>query len=87
MEMWVWNAALTIILALVGWGARTKDKQYDDLDEEVKRLQVLLNRTREEVAKEYVTKVEVHTDINRVLDRLERLDAKLDRLMEGKHAS
>jgi len=87
MEMWVWNAALSIILALVGWGVRTKDKQLEDMDEEVKRLQVLLNRTREEVAKEYVTKSEVHTDINRVLDRLERLDTKLDRLMEVRHAS
>ena len=87
MERWIWNAALTIILALVGWGVRTKDKQYEVLDEEVTRLQVLLNRTREEVAKEYVTKSEVHTDINRVLDRLERLDAKLDRLMEARHAS
>ena len=87
MEMWVWNAALTIILALVSWGVRTKDKQLEDMDEEVKRLQVLLNRTREEIAKEYVTKSEVHTDINRVLDRLERLDTKLDRLMEVRHAS
>jgi hypothetical protein len=87
MEMWVWNAALTIILALVGWGVRTKDKQLEDMDDEVKRLQVLLNRTREEIAKEYVTKSEVHTDINRVLDRLERLDTKLDRLMEVRHAS
>jgi predicted DNA-binding protein YlxM (UPF0122 family) len=44
----------------------------------------LLNRTREEVAKEYVTKAEVHNDINRVIDRLEALDAKLDRIMEGR---
>jgi len=34
-----------------------------------------------------VTKQEVHADINRVLDRLDRLDEKLDRLMESKHAS
>jgi hypothetical protein len=82
----VWNSALTIILALVGWGIRVRDKEVTDLREEQQRLQVLLNRTREEVAKEYVTKVEVHADINRVLDRLERLDEKLDRLMERKHA-
>lgn len=49
---------------------------------EVARLGILLNKTREEVAKEYVTKVEVHADINRVLDRLDRLDTKLDRLVE-----
>jgi len=38
--------------------------------------------TREQIAREYVTKAEVHADINRVIDRLEALDAKLDRLME-----
>ena len=82
----VWNSTLTIILALIGWGIRVRDKEVSDLRDEQQRLQVLLNRTREEVAKEYVTKVEVHADINRVLDRLERLDEKLDRLMERKHA-
>jgi hypothetical protein len=80
MEMMLWNAALTIILGLVGWVL--KDKA-----DELKRVTILLNRTREEVAKEYVTKVEVHADINRVLDRLDRLDEKLDRLMEKRHAS
>jgi hypothetical protein len=39
------------------------------------------------MAKEYVTKQEVHADINRVLDRLDRLDEKLDRLMGAKHAN
>lgn len=82
----VWNSTLTIILALIGWGIRARDKEMSDLRDEQQRLQVLLNRTREEVAKEYVTKLEVHADINRVLDRLERLDEKLDRLMERKHA-
>ena len=72
-------------LGAAGWGLRTKDKEVDALKEELQRIQILLNRTREEVAKEYVTKVEVHADINRVLDRLDRLDAKLDRLVEAKH--
>ena len=80
--MVLWNTAITVILALIGWGWRIKDKELDSQKEELQRLQILLNRTREEVAKEYVTKVEVHADINRVLDRLDRLDAKLDRLME-----
>lgn len=75
MEMMLWNVVLTGALALVSWFART-------MWAEVQRLSILLNRTREEVAKEYVTKVEVHHDINRVIDRLEALDAKLDRLME-----
>ena len=64
------------------------DQLVEDKDKanELSRLQILLNRTREEVAKEYVTKVEVHADINRVLDRLDRLDAKIDRLVEVRSA-
>lgn len=71
MEMMLWNALLTTLLGLVGWTLKTKSEEID-------RLQILLNRTREEIAKEYVTKVDVHHDINRVLDRLDRLEGKLD---------
>ena len=74
MELMLWNIGLTVLLGFVGWVLKEKSA-------ELSRLQILLNRTREEVAKEYVTKAEVHTDINRVLDRLDRLDEKLDRLM------
>jgi len=70
-----WNSALTLILGIIGWFL----KSWAD---ELQRLQILLNRTREEVAKDYVTKAEVHADINRVITRLEALDTKIDRLME-----
>jgi predicted DNA-binding protein YlxM (UPF0122 family) len=80
MDITLWNTFLSVLLAFVGWMLREKSA-------ELHRIQVLLNRTREEIAKEYVTKAEVHADINRVLDRLERLDLKLDRLMEVKNAS
>lgn len=77
MDLMLWNIALTGALGLVSWFART-------MWAEQQRLSILLNRTREEIAKEYITKTEVHNDINRVIDRLEALDAKLDRLMERK---
>lgn len=80
MEMTLWNTLLSLVVGIVGWIVKSKSDEID-------RLQILLNRTREEVAKEYVTKAEVHADINRVLDRLDRLDLKLDRLMESKNAS
>jgi len=73
----LWSAVLTVALGLVGWILRSAYA-------EVQRIQILLNRTREEMAKEYITKTEVHSDINRVLDRLDRLDEKLDRLVERK---
>jgi hypothetical protein len=38
----------------------------------------LLSKTREEHARDYVTKAEVHNDINRVLDRIDRLENKID---------
>lgn len=77
MDMMLWNIILSCFLALIAYFAKT-------MHEEVSRLNILLNRTREEMAKEYVTKEEVHADINRVLDRLEALDAKLDRFLENR---
>lgn len=75
----LWNVALSAVVGIISWVLKDKS-------DELKRVTILLNRTREEVAKEYVTKVEVHADINRVLDRLDRLDEKLDRLMEKRNA-
>lgn len=82
----VWSGALTIGIAIIGWWLTSRNKEIDTIKAEAQRVAILVNRTREEMAKEYVTKAEVHADINRVLDRLERLDEKLDRLMESKHA-
>ena len=73
----LWSAGLTAAMGLIGWILRSAYA-------EVQRIQILLNRTREEMARDYITKTEVHNDINRVLDRLDRLDEKLDRLVERK---
>ena len=80
MELMLWNILLSVLMAIFGWVLKEKS-------DELNRIQILLNRTREEVAKEYVTKQEMHADINRVLDRLDRLDEKLDRLMGVRNAS
>jgi len=72
----LWSAALSAVMALIGWIL----KGHAD---EVKRLQILLNRTREEMARDYVTRADVHTDINRVIQRIDNLDQKIDRLLQG----
>lgn len=72
----LWSAALSAGLTLVAWIL----KNYAD---EQARLQILLNRTREEMAKEYVTKAEVHADINRVITRIDHLDQKIDSLLRS----
>ena len=75
MEMMVWNIILSAIITVMGFLLKGK---FDELE----RLSILLNRTREENAKEYVTKNDMHLDINRVLDRLDRLENKLDGYMK-----
>ena len=76
-DMTLWNLALTAGVGAATWFART-------IWSEQQRITILVNRTREEIAKEYVTKVEVHNDINRIVDRLEAMDAKIDRLIEAR---
>jgi len=79
MELTIWNLVLSVLLGLVGWTLKEKSA-------ELVRVTILLNRTREEMAKEYVTKAEVHADINRILDQLKSMNEKLDRFMEMRSA-
>lgn len=80
MEITLWNAGLSFVSALIlFWVKLVTDEQ--------KRIQILLNRTREEIAKEYVTKSDVHGDINRVLHRLDKLDEKLDAFMKEQRSA
>jgi hypothetical protein len=72
----LWSLCLSAALGLIGWVLKNHV-------EEVKRLQILLNRTREEVAKEYVTRADMHTDMNRVITRLDNLDNKIDALLRS----
>ena len=71
MENMVWNVVLSFVSALILVWVKS-------VNDENKRLAILLSKTREENAEKYVTKMEVHTDINRVLDRLDRLENKID---------
>ena len=80
MEMLVWNIILSAIVGVMGVLIKGK---FDELE----RLSILLNRTREEHAKEYVTKADMHLDINRVLDRLDRLENKLDGFMKEQRSA
>ena len=75
MEGQVWNIVLTIAVSAVGFIVKNS---FD----EIKRIQILLNRTREELPKEYVTRAQLDADINRIFDRLDRLESKIDRLMD-----
>jgi len=73
MEMMIWNMILTLIVAILGWVVKDKFA-------ELQRLGILLNKTREEVARDHVTRAEVRADNQALLDRLDRLELKIDRL-------
>lgn len=73
----MWNVLLTIVIAPIVYSIRQNFV-------ELKRIDVLLNKTREEVAKNYVTKDEMENNTDRVIRMLNKLEAKLDKLFEVK---
>jgi hypothetical protein len=65
-----WNIVLTLIIAPAFWTFRS-------LMSEVKRVDILLNRTRED----YATRKEMRDDMKLVVDALHRVEDKLDRVL------
>ena len=51
--------------------------------DELARQGILLNKTREEIARDYITKIEVRSDMDQIINRFDRIEAKLDRSIEG----
>ena len=47
---------------------------------EQKRMDILINKTREEIAKDYVTREQMEQTFQRIIDSIERIDEKIDRL-------
>ena len=72
-----WNIFITLVLAPILYSIRQNAS-------EAKSIDILLNKTREEIAKDYVTKQEVKDDMNILMDRLEKLHEKVDKLFEVK---
>ena len=76
MEMdMLWPAALTAGLGLIGWMLRSAV-------DEMQRISILLNKTREEMAKDYVTKADSTAVMGQIVARFDRIEEKIDRLKE-----
>jgi hypothetical protein len=77
MEMMLWNMGLTVIVGIMGFVIKEKFA-------EIQRLGILLNRTREEVAREHITRAEVKADLQAIREHFDngfaRLEAKIDKL-------
>ena len=74
MEMTdLWSSVLTLGVGFIGFILR-------GYVVEMQRLQILLNRTREE----YVTKVDSSQVLGQIMAKFDRIEEKIDRLVERK---
>mgnify|MGYP006161602053 FL=1 len=72
----IWNIILTLIVMPLAWWIRTSH-------DEIRRQDILLNKTREEIARDYVSKRELEQDLDRILNAIQKLSDKLDRMQEA----
>lgn len=80
MEMMVWNIVLSAIVAVMGFLLKGK---FDELD----RLSILLNKTREEVARDHITRSEFRADMQQLIDRFDRIERKIDSFVGGRRGT
>ena len=69
-----WNVLISLVFAPIFFVLKTHNSEQQ-------RLSILINKTREEVAKDYVTRTSVNIEFERIFDKLDKLDAKIDKLI------
>ena len=72
----VWTGGLTLLMAILGYIMHEKFQ-------ELARLSILLNKTREEVARDNVTQAEVDKVMDHIDQRFNKLEEKIDRLIQA----
>jgi len=75
MEMMLWNMVLTTLLGVLAYIGHEKAS-------EINRLNILLNKTREEVARDNVTQAEINKLVEHIDSRFNRLESKIDGLSQ-----
>jgi hypothetical protein len=75
----IWNTVLTLLIGVVGFFMASKFKELD-------RISILLNRTREEVARDHITRSEFRQDMKELIERFDRIESKIDNLRSKPHA-
>jgi len=73
----VWSSILTLLVGLIGYMMNEKFR-------ELARISILLNKTREEVARDNVTQAEVERITDHIDQRFNRLEEKIDQLIRQK---
>ena len=70
-----WSAVLSLVIGLLGYMMNEKFR-------ELARVTILLNKTREEVARDNVTQAEIDRITNHIDQRFNKLEAKIDQLIQ-----
>ena len=70
----VWSAILTLLISILGYVMNEKFR-------ELARIGILLNKTREEVARDNVTQAEVDRITSHIDQRFNKLEEKIDQLI------
>ena len=73
--MMLWNVVLTALLGVLAYIGHDKAS-------EIQRLNILLNKTREEVARDNVTQAEIDKIMVHIDQRFNKLEAKIDQLIQ-----
>lgn len=76
----IWNVILTLVVGPIVWALSYVNKRVDGTDATLNNVWKTIAETRENMATSYVTKTDLHNDLNRILQRFDRLEEKLDRL-------
>lgn len=71
----LWNLLLSVVAGAMVWWIRGVNTRIEE-------TRVLVSRTREEMAREYALKDDVERDLRKIMDRFDRLEIKLDNLLE-----
>jgi hypothetical protein len=70
----VWSAILTLLISILGYVMNEKFR-------ELARISILLNKTREEVARDNVTQAEIDRITSHIDQRFNKLEEKIDQLI------
>tara|TARA_R110000868_G_scaffold191601_2_gene435794 strand:- start:878 stop:1111 length:234 start_codon:yes stop_codon:yes gene_type:complete len=69
------NILFAVVISGLGWWLKSQH-------EEIKRVTILLNRTREEFGRDYVSKADSNQVLMQIMNKFDKLEEKIDRLME-----
>ena len=79
----IWSAVLSVLMGVFGFFIKEKLNEVKDVAEDIRRVERLLNITREEIARDYVTQTEIQRITDHIDQRFNRLEAKIDQLIQA----